>query len=509
MKLLHNIIYLGLTFLVMSCVKDKTNYSLLDPEIITVEGFDGDYTILSGTDRFNIDPIVKSNDPNANFEYKWWIYEADVPGSFRIVDTIGHERKLDYLVTQPAKGWVLVFSVTNKNTKYTKHFTADVNIITSFTRGWYVAKDDGTQADLDLFLTPENIIPDSKLENVYSLQNGRKLQGKAQLLSFFSNYRSEVTGVLGNTRTLFFVTDKDVSATYINTLKELRGYNTLFYEPPAVKSPSLVALGQSAIYMVNDGHCHSLYTLSANTGQFGVAKIRDDKNSPYQLSKYFYSWRNIDPYFFDQTSSSFVSTTGTGAIMTGINDIGLSNGRPQTEMSANKNNKTMLFMGFKTTAKAYAVFQDKTNQALKILTDITPSKTAFKMDNDTLKVMDKLYNASNYTLLDGDENMLYFATANEIWSRNLSNKVEQRQFALPAGEEVTFIRHRKYTEDVFSYNYVMVGTKVGNNYKIRMFTKASGNLSASPAFTLEGTGVARDVMYVSPVVNEFTYTPTF
>lgn len=509
MKLLHNIIYLGLAFLVVSCVKDKTNYNFLDPEIITVEGLESNYTMLSGTDHFTIDPVVKSNDPNAKFEYKWWIYETNVPGSLRILDTIGHERKLDYLVTQPAKGWVLVFSVTNTNTKYTKHFTADVNIITSYTRGWYVAKDDGTQADLDLFLTPESIIPESKLENVYSEQNGHKLQGKAQQLSFFSNYRSEVTGVLGNTRTLFFVTDKDLSATYINTLKEIRGYNTLFYEPPAVKSPSLVALGQSAIYIVNDGHCHSLYTLSINTGQFGVAKIRDDKNSAYQLSKYFYSWRNIDPYFFDQTSSSFVFTTGTGATITSINDIAPSNGRPQTEMSANKNNKTMLYMGLKTTAKAYAVFQDKTNLSLKLLTDITPSKTAFKMDNDTLKVTDKLYIATTYTLLDGDENMLYFAVANEIWSRNLSNKVEQRQFALPGGEEVTFMRHRKYTENGYAYNYVIIGTKVGSSYKIRMFNKTSGNLNPSPEFILEGNGIARDVMYISPVVNEFTYTPTY
>lgn len=172
-------------------------------------------------------------------------------------------------------------------------------------------------------------------------------------------------------------------------------------------------------------------------------------------------------------------------------------------------------MGYKsgnTTPMGYAMFQDKTNTSLKILSQINPSKTAFNIVNDTLKTSDKIYNASRFTLLDADENMIYFILGNDVYSRNLTNKFEQLQFSVPVGEEITFIRHRKYTvaSDLpFNYNYVMVGTKVGDGYKVRMFTKSSGNLSSTPVFTLEGKGIVRDVMYIAPSVSESTYNNTF
>lgn len=506
MKTKYIALYSGIFLLLASCAKDKSNYDYQPKEVITVTGIESSYTAISEKDRLVLDPVVSSTDPNASFEYLWGIYETNVQGSAPVLDTIGRAKKLDYLIKQPAKGWVLVLRVTNTHTKYAQYFNASVNVVTQFTRGWYVAKDDGNSADVDLFLTPTTIVPDSKLEDVFSALNGKKLNGKASIMNFFSSYKSTVTGALGNTRALFLVTDKDVSAININTMKEIRGYNTLFYEAPAVKSPDFVCIGSAANYMVNNGQCHSIYAMSANTGQFGVAKIKNDLNTPYRLSRYFLTYAFTDPFFFDETSSSFLSATGTGAVMTSVSDATGANG---TTMPANNNNKKLLYMGYKTGSVGFAVFQDKTVSSLKILSEVTPSTTAFKLVNDTLKATDKLYNATRYALLDGDENLMYFVVGNEVWSRNLSNKFEQLQFVVPGGEEITFIRHRKYTETGYTHNYVMIGTKVGSNYKVRMFTKSSGNLSATPAFTLEGKGIVRDVMYMAPSVSEYTYSNSF
>jgi hypothetical protein len=102
--------------------------------------------------------------------------------------------------------------------------------------------------------------------------------------------------------------------------------------------------------------------------------------------------------------------------------------------------------------------------------------------------------------------MMYFVHDNkDVYSRNLSNGNEQLQFSVPVGEEVTFIRHRSYTESGYAFNYVMIGTKVGSHYKIRMFEKTAGNLRAEPKFVLEGEGAPRDIMYVSPSVGTATY----
>lgn len=490
-----------------SCAKDHSNYDYAPAETITVSGMEASYTKISESDKITINPEVQSTDPEAKFEYLWGIYETSVQGAVPVLDTLARTKNIDYLVKQPAKGWVLVFRVTNKNTGYAQYFNSTINVVTQFTRGWYVAKDNGTQADLDLFLTPQNINPGDKLENIYSQINGKKMQGKAVIMNFFANYKSTVTGTLSNTRTLFMLSDQDVSALNINTLKEIRGFNTLFYEAPAVKAPDFVSIGSAANYLVNDGQCYGIYAMSANTGQFGSRKLKDDQNTPYHLSKYFMTSAFADPFFFDETSSSFLSATGSGSVMTAVSDA------TGTAMPANRNNKKLLYMGFKSgssTLIGYGVFQDKTNTSLKILSELNPSRTAFKMVNDTLKTTDKLYNASRYTLLDGDENLIYFVVGNELWSRNLSNKNEQRQFTASAGEEITFVRHRKYTsEAAYNHNYVMIGTSSGGNYKVRMFSKSSGNLATTPSVVLEGQGTVRDVMYISPSVGDYTYNNTF
>lgn len=503
--------------LLASCAKDKSNYDFQPQEAVSVSGIQSNYTVISEKESLVINPEVTSTDPNADLEYLWGIYETNVQGYAPVLDTLARTKNLNYAVKQPAKGWVLVFRVTNKRTKYAQYFTSGINVVTDFTRGWYVAKDDGSQSDLDLFLTPTSIVPDgTKRENIYSFVNGSKLEGKARMMTYFTSFKSTVTGTLANTKTLVLVTDKDASVANINTLKNIRNMSTLFYEQPAVKAPDFAFYGSSAFYLINNRQVYSIYAMSANNGQFGARKLKDDQNTPYRLSPYFIGSSYGDPYFFDETSSSFLSCSmGTGTSLVGITD------ETGTSMPTNNNNKTMLYMGYKFNTylpapeyrfkvTGYAVFQDKTNTSLKILSEVATDRTKIKLVNDTLKTTDKLYNASMYTLLSEDENIIYFTVGNQVWSRNLSSKSELLQYTIPAGEEITFIRHKKYTsEAAFAHNYFMIGTKVGDSYKIRMFTKSSGSLAASPAFTLEGKGIARDVLYISPSVSEGTYPISF
>lgn len=501
---------MGIMLAASSCYKDDSQTGATDKEVITITGINPSYDKVSLVDKIELSPTVVSSKDGAEFDYFWGIYETNVQGSAPKLDTIARTKDLNYLVTQAAKGWVLVFGAKNKKTGYTGFVTSSINVITQFTRGWYVAKDNGTETDVDLFLTPTSIVPTSKKENVFSEINSKKLAGKAQLFGFYSDYKSTANGTLGNTRALFVVTDKDASVVNINTFKEIRNYAQLFYEAPEIKAPYAVLNGSAANYFINNGQVHSIYAMSANTGQFGGKQLKDNLNTPYHVSKYFLTSWITDPFFFDETSSSFVSAGGAGTVLNKVSDATI------TAMPANGNNKKLLYMGLKNyyPLTGYAVFQDKTDPSLKILSNLTTSVSAFKMENDTLLNTDKLYSASRYALLDGDESMMYFAVGNEIWSRNLANKFETLQFTVPAGEELTFIRHRKYAgsatlELPYYFNYVMIGTKSGGNYKVRMFTKTSGNLAASPAVTLEGSGSVGDVIYIAPNISGTTFNNTY
>jgi hypothetical protein len=319
-----------------------------------------------------------------------------------------------------------------------------------------------------------------------------------------------VTGALANTRAMFIATDKDASIINTNTMLEIKNFNGCFYAPPATKAPNSIFVGSMADYFINDGQLYSIYTMSSNSGIWGNRQMKDAINSPYHLSDYYWANANYDPILFDETSSSFVSAGGAGTVLNTITDA------TGTAMKAINNNKTLLFMGVKSSSALVAVFQDKTNTALKILSQITPTVSAFKMVNDTLLSSSKLYSATKYTCNYVDESMIYFVVGgNQVWSRNLVNKAEQLQYTAPAGETITFIRHKKYTttspatEVPYNFNYIMVGTTTGTTYNVRMFTKTAGNLSTTPAFTLTGTGSAGDVFYLTPSVSYMTYQNSY
>ncbi|HTM98781.1 MAG TPA: PKD-like family lipoprotein [Pedobacter sp.] len=500
MKKIYTILILALSLLIFSCSKDKGNYDYAPKEVITIEGIESSYTKIAAVDKITLDPQVSSTEKDAEFECFWGIYDGLVSGAI-VMDTLAKTKAIDYQISQSPKTWTLVFGAKNKKTGVSKYVTTSLKIGTQFTRGWYVLKDDGNQTDLDLFKSTVSIVPDDKVENVYSVINGRKLNGKASLLNFQFNYRTNPTGTYANFRSFFLMSDKDLSVVDISSMKELNNFNSVFYEAPAVKAPNITTWGAlGGLYVVNDGQLHSINTnLSTNTGHFGARRLKDGVNTPYKLSKYFMMGNGQNPVFFDELSSSFVSCAASTTVLNLLTD------GTNTAISVNNSNKNLLFMGTKTASPytGYAILQDKTNPTLKVLSSLTPAFPKLTIGSEPIKVTDKLYAGTNYTLILDDENILYFTLGNQVWSRNLSNQNEQLQYTVPAGEEITFIRHRKYASTVpaeapFRYNYVMIGTKVGANYKVRMFTKTSGNLSPSPEFTLDGKGSVGDVMYISP-----------
>lgn len=511
---------IGFTLIISSCAKDKSNYIYSAEEYIEIKGIDEKYTAIAFQDTLTIEPQVSSN-KEGELEYSWGIYETNVQGRTAPVDTISHSKNLKYVVHEDAKDWVLVFLAKNKKTGYTQYKTTTMTVATAFTRGWYVLKDDGNNSDLDLFLTPQNAQVDGKIVNALSAANGSKLQGKASNFSFTSSYKSNILNpaTYANTRTLLITTEKDVQAVGVNNLKTLRDKSTIFLGGDQIIAPPIGGfIGNSSVYLINNGQLYNIYSNSVNKGQFGSRVRFDDNNSPYSLSPYFASSSNVDPILFDNSNSSFVTlVNGSGSVLTTYTNV------EGNTIPTSRNNQTALFIGFKATVylpapdyyykrQGYAILRDNTNPSLKSLCFFEADKTKLTLKSETLSQTSLLQNASLYTLLTEDENLLYFVNNNRVYSRNLSNGFEQLQYAVPAGEEVTFIKHLKYavsSEPNFNFNFFIIGSKSGSTYKVRMFTKNSGNLATAPTQTLEGTGSPKSILYISPKVSDNTYPSTY
>jgi hypothetical protein len=497
---------IAMALLVISCYKDKGNYEYTPNEVITAKGIGPNYTVLYKS-NLKINPIVTSSKPGTNFKYFWAIYNnvgAQLPA-----DTIGRTLNLDYLITKNPGSYILVFGAKNMETGFQQQFTYPISIDTEFTRGWYVLKDNGTKTDLDLYLTPTSIVPASQVNNVFSLLNGKQIEGKALYISFNHNYQSTVNGSpsspLAATRVLFVTTDKSASVLNINTLLEIHDFDGMFQGAvPIVKSPSFIGMGNSSYLFMNAGQLHALQSNAANLGLFNVAQQRNAANDSYNLSKYFFSQVLGGQYFFDETSSSFVSANAGSAVLMPIADA------PGTLLSANNNNQSLLYMGMKSNTEGVALFRDKTT-LVKRLGVFTASTAAFKVTN-LVPVLnaEKLNAATLITSNVYDEAMIYFVVGgNQVWSRNLSSNVEQLQYTVPAGETINYIRHKSYggsgAEAVYSHNYIIVASSIGGNYKVRMFGKTAGNLNPTAAVTLSGSGNVGDVIYMSPSVGQYTY----
>lgn len=498
----------AVALLLTSCYKDDSNYDYTDPEAIKISGIDDFYEGASLTDELHIEPKVEASDPEADLTYWWGVYPKDKTAR---LDTIAKTKGLDWTIGKDAKEWVLVFCATNKRTGYRKTVESILNIKSNnmFSRGWYILKSASDSTDLDFFTTKEKSIkPNITFHDVYSSVNGHKLAGQAGRLRFKQSYNPGN----GGKRSLFTTSTKDMGVIDLNTGKELNRYEDLFYgdAPKPVKASSIPFISRYGdLLTVNNG---IMYGLAGNTAKFSIPFFRNPNREPYQLSSYYYINNNVTACFFDEISGSFLLANTISSRLD--NPVELNSPIPTTGLK-----KDLLFMGVRWDGSSDAdpsegivFFRDQADPSRY---QIGSLKRLFNYYlNLELKEVEagaKIRNAQHFGLTVNEESMIYFSIDNQVWSRNLANEKEELQATLPAGEKVTFIRHLKYEnpfpfETPYTFNYILIGSTTNGKYRVRAFTKPSGNLSAQPDFVMDGNGDVADVIYISPFMNDMTYS---
>ncbi len=490
--------------LLCSCYKDKGNYDYNDIEKIIIEGIDPSYQLITALDTIKVNPQVSSNIPNAQFEFNWMVFENNVQGALPKNDTIARTQALNYRVDMKAANYTLVLSAKNLATGVTQYKTAQFQVTTQFSTGWYVAKSINGMSDMDLHLTipSDKIMPTGKVsENIFSTINKKQLKGTNGKLCFFDKYRILGSdGFFSPSKVLVLATGEDISVINQTSMTEVYDFNKLFYAAPQNCNPTAMFYSGMAFYLLNDQQAHSLASFNQSTGQHTFPHKKDWNNTPVKLSAQYLNHVVSDPLFFDELSCSFVSTTANLEVMKTITDS------KETHMPSMNNNKELLFMAPYSDFpySGCAIFRDKTNNQLKILSKMDNlSWNNFMIKNDTLSENDQLYHATAYGTNFKDERLIYFAVNDQIWSRNLENKQERLQFTAPAGETITYIKHKRGNNT--RVNHVVVATQKGDLYIARFFKKRSGNLMETPQLTLEGKGVFSDVQYMDASITAETF----
>ncbi|RXK80833.1 PKD-like family lipoprotein [Filimonas effusa] len=497
------------TFLLLvcfpACLKDMGNYHYQAREQVTVGGIQTLYSVFRG-DSLCIDPQIFSTSPDTAFAYSWSL-NKNIPAEPETMDTISHSRQLCCRVTLGSGVWTLIFSATNTKTLAATTVNLTLLVNTNFSQGWYVLKDNGGSTDIDFFPTPETIVPSGRIEEVLYTVNGQHLDGQAASLALMPSYSTTVNEAYYNTRALMALSENDAVVLDLNNGSIINKYDSLFFEPPVERKLQRVFYSLHSYFLVNNGRLHTLYSRSINTGKFGYQQLLDNRGTAYSLSKFYMTYWSQRPVFFDQRNSCFVTSEGTATMLTPFLDDA------KSAMPACGNNKSLLYLGLKAAVpyEGCAVFSDKTNPELKIITSMRLSgMSQLLLTNDTLTPSSAVYHASLFAMLMGEESLLYFVKDHELWNRSLLSKQESRQYSFPTGEEPLFIQHRKYTGTTnytkLSHNFIIAASAKDNVYTIRMFGKSAGNILPMPAVTLQGKGRPVDVIFVSP---DITLTTPF
>lgn len=110
----------------------------------------------------------------------------------------------------------------------------------------------------------------------------------------------------------------------------------------------------------------------------------------------------------------------------------------------------------------------------------------------------KLY-AAKYKTLNQDNDIVYFAEGNKIYSCNLETNQESLQpVSIPSDEEITYMESIKYDpygmSDIW-FDYVAIGTVRGGRYKLYLHPLHAGMLQPAVK-VLEGKGRVKRVVYI-------------
>ena len=496
--------------LFFSCYEDKGNYSYGELETIKISNVESEYTKIYLDERLQIDPQVETSDPHADLKYKWTFLGDTIALSSQLA--------LDTFMSWKPASYNLVLQVTNSNTGYTVYKQTKVTVNTEFSIGWYVLKDDGSVADLDLY-TDTKLIP-----NVIQRVNGTPLQGRGEKISFFADH--DVFDADNNKYSgkaiLFCLTDKDINGIDAVTAHRWREFEDLFFEQPEKREPGCMAEGIVGAFMINNGKVYPLELSSASNGKFGTKRHLNGDYNNYYLSKYAYcDGFKYDLLVYDTVSCSFCTASARQDYMSVPKD------GEASEMSGQNTNKELLYLGSRTFmmgTHAYAVLQDKSDPDLKMISKIKIIVRAnffisgLEFSNDTLEVNSPAWKAEGYTMSHSEE-VMYFVADGKLYSQNVAGKKGQPtvEFEIPAGEKATFIKSQYLNKKNFLYNsnYVILGTEINGTYKIRCFGKTTaGHLNPVPELELprEGEvaeGRAADAIFIHTTLRGMTYIQSY
>lgn len=496
-------ILIALTFglLFSSCFKDDTNYDYTSVSAIEIEGLEKNYKVYSYVnEKLEIIPTLKTS--YAELEYAWYIWDnKDVAniGASEAVERvlISNEKDLSYEVNLKPGPYKLLLEVKSKSNNYTSFEVVDLEVSTTFLRGFYILKETSQgNAELDLYYEDDKPL----LEDVFK-STGQEISGKPVALSLtyalgyltgdgFDTDKTNALCVTTENKVINFYSTNDMAVIHNNASVVYGGLdvddapykavswgfsNFLLSSRGATISYNADLMASSGSFATNVGTGASIHMMPADLGGWGIVYYWNEKD---QVIDYADGMQMSRP--FGLYNNNGFSTAGMECITCG------------SVWSVKPN------LGY---------FLLKDNQGKKYLYEFNQS-AAKTLDRIELDASSKMANATCYATNVKTASYFYFAYNNKLYTYNLTDKTEaDTPINLPeigADETITYLSYQwldcAADRNTYNFTHLMVGTQKGDSYKVYMYDIVAG-FPKNLVRTIEGKGNFKSIVYVTPRFN--------
>lgn len=512
---IFSLLLLAVPLLLTSCLNDDSTGATVDVSDIEVKGLQENYECKAFVgENLQITPEINTGYSADQLEYTWLLLSSTTgskmsDNTYEEPVVISSERNLDYPVQIAAGSYEIRLVVKSKTNNYTVVKSANLNVTTSFSHGFYIMKEtaDGN-TDLDL-LTTDGTLGQDLLASLH----GGALVGKPYALSIDYNhfYVNDDTEKMEGTHLISVVTeDGNTNVLRASDLKVIFDRSNLEYEQmPASEKPGILARNAMySLYFSSEGVYHiwakSMYTdyglVPANSGRFGYPD-----NETVGASKYAF----VDPgsfggfYFWDDRNKSIM------AIDMNVQQISplLKQDGSGRELTQNLTGYECLACGMNnvnSTATGVFILKDASSGQRYLYTTYSTFGVQALVDRVALNPSSHMASATSYSINGMTARYIYCVSDGKLYGCNL-NSADYSEVAInPEGigsdETVTYVSNcywnSTYGDSRSNFNYFVVGTQKGTDYHLYMYNMVGGLPDGAPVISASGTGSLKAVRFL-------------
>lgn len=496
-----------------ACIDDKGNYSYKSIDetvgIRIASGIEEEYSAVTAQ-KLTITPVIEGIENEDDWEYRWYVYPKTMGASDHIADTLSYEKNLDYTVSLKSGDYYMYYRIARKSTGVALYHPIDLKVASIYNNMWVVTKDDGTNTDIDVVLEDGTILPNV----LAATNNGDTPVGTAIRSGYCDRYRMVVANPdgtstnLSNLNILPVVTTRDVKIYDINSMKLLRNYEDLFYQPvPPTPELSWSASYRNGYSLIIGGRLYALGGSNESTvGKFS------EKAGDYVIGKGIVPYMRIGSsmfVFFDEKGKSLMRLGNFDEQAFLFNETEDAP-KTSTNMGCDLMHLEEQWV-FPNKAGGLGLFRDQ--QTRKVYSaELDPQ--LLQGPNNPIETFeevpaDRIINRATHFANNMDVATIYFVhpdRGNELWSYDLGTQNEKLQVALGEGEQISYIKHVvsvlssvSPTERVYMRVMVIL-TNNGGNWKLHLydFLGETPDLNSESFKVHTGVGSAKHAFYKNP-----------